>query len=88
MSKNETPLTRRYWDEIGGTLAEEVSVVKAHEGAGGRWLDALILPAGTNRVAKPHEVDITGQDVIVVQTKARRLGMGVMGQAVFLGWCR
>lgn len=83
MSKHETSLTRQYWDEVGGTLVEEFPIVKARKGASGRWIDALILLGGPNCIAKPHKVDINGQDVIVVQTKARRLGMNVMGQAVF-----
>ena len=28
MSKRETPLTRRYWREIGGTLIEEFPAVR------------------------------------------------------------
>ena len=28
MSKRETPLTRRYWQEIGGTLIEEFPAVR------------------------------------------------------------
>ena len=28
MSKNETPLTRLYWESIGGTLVEEFPAVR------------------------------------------------------------
>jgi len=28
MSKHETPLTRRFWDEVGGTLIEEFPAVQ------------------------------------------------------------
>lgn len=85
MSKHETPLTRRYWREVGGTLIEELSIVRARKGAkSGRWIDAIILPRATRRIAKRGDaVEIDGQDVIVVQTKAKRLGMAVMGQAIF-----
>ena len=85
MSKHETPLTRRYWREVGGTLIEELSIVRARKGANsGRWIDAIILPRATRRIAKRGDaLEIDGQDVIVVQTKAKRLGMAVMGQAIF-----
>ena len=32
MSKHETPLTRGYWKEIGGTLVEEFLAVKQGPG--------------------------------------------------------
>ena len=51
--------------------------------SGGRWVDGLILPDGPNRMAKTEEVDVDGKDVVLVQTKANRLGMYLMGQAVF-----
>lgn len=59
--------------------------MRARKGSrSGRWIDAIILPGATRRVAKRADaVEIEGQDVIVVQTKANRLGMAVMGQAIF-----
>ena len=38
---------------------------------------------GPERIAHWSEVDIEGKDIIVIQTKANRLGMYLMGQAVF-----
>lgn len=83
MSKHETPLTRRYWKSVGGTLVEEFLAVSRAAGVGQRLLDAIILPAGPHRLARSSEVELKGQDVIVVQTKASRLGMYLMGQALF-----
>jgi hypothetical protein len=46
-------------------------------------LDAVILPEGERRIADWREVSLEGQDVIVVQAKAHRLGMYLMGQTFF-----
>jgi hypothetical protein len=43
----------------------------------------LIVLDGNNRIAKAEEVTVEGMDVIVLQTKANRLGMYLMGQAFF-----
>ncbi len=76
-------MTLRYWESIGGTLVLEFPIVSRQSGVGRRVVDALILPNGERRIADPSEVDVLNQDVIVVQTKAQRLGMSVMGQAFF-----
>ena len=86
MSKNETPLTLAYWNRIGGTLIEEFPAVRRTKEQGQRLVDAIILPNGPNRRLTGKErrnVDIDGQDVIVVQTKTGRIGMYLMGQALF-----
>ena len=83
VSKLETPITRWYWSQVGGTLVEEFPLTPRSDTAGGRWVDGLILPDGPNRMAKTEEVDVDGQEVVLVQTKATRLGMYLMGQAVF-----
>ena len=83
MSRLETPITRAYWRRVGGTLVEEFPLVQRGGGHAPRWIDALIFPNGEHRIAKASEVEIDGADVIVVQTKAGRLGMYLMGQAVF-----
>jgi hypothetical protein len=83
MSKLETPMIRRFWQSVGGTLVEEFPAVRASATTGQRLIDAVILPALENRIAKPREVTIQGQDIIVVQAKASRLGMYLMGQALF-----
>ncbi len=83
MSKLETPLTRRFWQETGGTLIEEFPAVRKGKTNARRLLDGLIVLGGEKRIACPDEIEIAGQDVIVVQTKASRLGMYLAGQALF-----
>ena len=83
MSKHETPMIRRYWETIGGTLVEEFLAVRKSEGVGPRRLDAVILPNGPTKRAHWRDVTLKGQDVIVVQAKAHRLGMYLMGQTLF-----
>jgi hypothetical protein len=82
MSKHETPLTRRYWDEVGGTLAEEFPAVLRGSCHAQRLIDGVIILGEPKRIAKPSEVSINGKDIIVLQTKANRLGMNLMGQAI------
>ena len=83
MSKHETPMIRSYWRKTRGTLIEEFPAVKASPTCGPRRLDAVILRKGEFRIAHWNEVSIKGKDIIVVQAKANRLGMYLMGQAVF-----
>ena len=83
MSKHETPLTRKYWQSVGGTLVEEFPVVRRTPTCAQRLLDGLIVLDGNNRIAKADDISIEGMDVIVLQTKANRLGMYLMGQAFF-----
>lgn len=82
MSKHETPLTRRYWDEVGGTLVEEFPAVLRGPGNAQRLIDGVIILGEPKRIAKPSESYIKGKDIIVLQTKANRLGMNLMGQAI------
>ena len=51
--------------------------------AGARLVDAVILPSREKRIARWSDVRLEGEDIIVVQTKASRLGMYLLGQAVF-----
>jgi hypothetical protein len=83
MSKLETPMTHWYWQEVGGTLIEEFCAVSRSHSCGRRPLDGVIIKGGESRIAQQSEVSVEGQDIIVVQTKASRLGMYVMGQAFF-----
>lgn len=76
-------MTHWYWSQIGGTLVEEFPLTPRSKTSAGRWVDGLILPDGANRQATPGEVDLDGKEVVLVQTKARRLGMYLMGQALF-----
>lgn len=83
MSKLETKMILRYWDKVGGTLIPEFQAVPRSATAARRLIDAVILPDGPKGQAHWRNVNIDGQDVIAVQAKAHRLGMYVMGQAVF-----
>ena len=83
MSKLETPLTRRYWESVGGTLIEEFPAVGKSPTNSRRLMDGVIILNEAHRIAKATEVDIAGKDIIVIQTKANRLGMYLMGQAFF-----
>jgi hypothetical protein len=83
MSKRETPMIRQFWQEMGGTLIEEFPAVKRSRTRGQRLLDGVILPKKETRIAHWKEVSLEGEEVIVVQAKARRLGMSLMGQTLF-----
>ena len=83
MSKRETPLTRKYWQSIGGTLIEEFPAVTRGDSNSRRLLDGVVILGEENRIAKASEVDIEGKDIVVIQTKVNRLGMYLMGQAFF-----
>jgi len=83
MSKHETRLTRKYWETIGGTLIEEFPVVTRTKESAQRLLDGVIILGEKTQILKAHEVEIQGKDVVVIQTKANRLGMNLLGQAVF-----
>ncbi len=76
-------MIQAFWRKTGGTLMREFPVVRASATCGARRLDAVILPRGEFREAHSRDVSLEGQDVIVVQAKASRLGMYLMGQAVF-----
>jgi hypothetical protein len=85
MSKRETPITRWYWQQLGGLLVEEFCLVDRGTGRGGRWVDALILPERETRIAARGELlqIAPGERAVLVQTKAARLGMYLMGQTLF-----
>ena len=83
MSKRETPLTRKYWESIGGTLIEEFPAVIKGEANSRRLLDGVVILGEEHKIAKASEVEIEGKDIVVIQTKANRLGMYLMGQAFF-----
>lgn len=83
MSKLEAPITRWYWEKVGGLLIEEFPVVKASSSQGPRYLDGLIVLGEPTSRSTSRDFDLKGRDVIVIQTKAKRLGMYLMGQCLF-----
>ncbi len=83
MSKHEQPLIEKYWQRVGGTIVFEFPMVRPSATCGKRHLDALILPNRETKIAKAQEVSLVGEDIIIVQAKNSRLGMSLMGQALF-----
>lgn len=73
----------RFWQSVGGSLVEEFPAVRRGTDNAQRLVDGVIVLDGRTRRAKASEVDVRGKDIIVVQTKASRLGMYLMGQAIF-----
>ena len=83
MSKSETWMTRKYWEGVGGLLIEEYLVVNQSPSNGPRRLDGLIILGEPKVTMHNIPFEIQGRDVICIQTKNSRLGMNVMGQALF-----
>jgi len=83
MSKRETPLTRRFWSEVGGILIEEFMAVSAGKRQGRRLIDGLIIKSAETQRTQGNDIEVAGRDLIVVQTKASRLGMSLLGQVLF-----
>lgn len=52
MSKNETWMTRWYWNQVGGTLVEEFLAVRRTETCGQRLIDGVIIRGDKKRLAK------------------------------------
>ena len=90
MSKHETPMTRWYWRTVNkrqGLLIEEFLAVKRDGSAGKnkRHIDGVIVLGQKAERRGPRKGDrelVKGKRVIVIQSKARRLGMGLIGQVV------
>jgi hypothetical protein len=85
MSKLETPMTEAFWQRhANGAYLPEYCLVRRSKDCGGRLADAVILPDRPHGRATIREYPtLTGLNVVVVQTKASRMGMYLMGQAVF-----
>jgi len=77
-------MTHRLWHALGGTLFEEYTVVPPGPNRGTRRLDGLVLPNGPHEIATRDQTPVLPEhDVVSIQTKASRLGMNVLGQALF-----
>ncbi|MGI9190529.1 MAG: hypothetical protein ACR2IL_00300 [Chitinophagaceae bacterium] len=83
MSKHETWRTRKYWEQTGGLLIEEFLAVRGTENQGRRPIDGVIVLNEATEIHKENFYDISGKDVIVIQTKKDRIGMYLLGQAYF-----
>lgn len=90
MSKHETPMTRWYWRTVNkckGLLIEEFHAVKreATKGNNKRHIDGVIVLGEKSDQRGPRKGDrelVKGKRVIVIQSKAKRLGMSLIGQVV------
>jgi len=85
MSKHETPMTEGFWEsQAPGLFIAEYPLVQRGADRSQRLVDGLILPDEPNGRGKWRDhVSLTGKRVIVIQTKASRMGMYLMGQALF-----
>jgi len=90
MSKHETPMTRWYWRTVNkrrGLLIEEFAALKGNKEKrhSKRHIDGVIVLGQPAERRGPHKDDrdlVKGKRVIVIQSKNRRLGMGLIGQVV------
>ena len=71
-------LAKGWWNLDRGILAGRGS-----RSSGIRLLDGVIVKNGPFVIARQSDVVLKDQDIIVVQAKASRLGMYLMGQAFF-----
>ncbi|MCX6918433.1 MAG: hypothetical protein NTX41_03945 [Verrucomicrobia bacterium] len=87
MSKHETPMTEWFWREVlkQGTLIKEYVAVERGEDDSNapRFMDGLVVMDGPFKISDEIRMEITGKDVVVIQSKNKRLGMYLMGQVVF-----
>jgi hypothetical protein len=79
-SLHQTPMLLRYWDHVGGTLAEEFAAVRGSATASPRRLDGVIVPGGERRRVAPTALDVAGKYIIVVQANATALGCTSWGR--------
>jgi hypothetical protein len=85
MSKRETPMTEGFWlSQAHGLFFAEYPLVRGAADRATRLVDGLIL------LDEPHgrgnwrdHASLSGRRVIVIQAKVGRMGMYLMGQALF-----
>jgi hypothetical protein len=77
-------MTEAFWQQHArGAYIPEYCIVRRAGDCGGRYVDALILPDEPHGRARFADyATLTGRNVIVVQTKAARMGMYLMGQGL------
>ena len=84
MSKHETQMRLEYWKQTGGILIEGFHAVKRTSTNSQRLIDGIIILGEETRIGNRDDVElINGREIIVVQVKANRLGMYLMGQTLF-----
>lgn len=90
MSKHETPMTEWYWRTLNGgkgLLIREFPAVEGGKGRaeGKRYIDGVIIcgkNCGNRKGQKGDRAKVKGKKVIVIQSKAKRLGMYLIGQTI------
>ena len=90
MSKHETPMTRWYWrvkNQCKGLLIREFPAIEGGKGRaeGKRHIDGVIVSgkkSGDRKGRKGDRTIVKGKKVIVIQSKAKRLGMYLIGQTI------
>lgn len=90
MSKHETPMTEWYWRTLNGgkgLLIREFPAVEGGKGRaeGKRHIDGVIIcgkNCGSRKGQKGDRAKVKGKKVIVIQSKAKRLGMYLIGQTI------
>ncbi len=90
MSKHETPMTEWYWQTLNegkGLLIREFPAVEGSKGRaeGKRHIDGVIIcgkKKGNRKGRKEDRAKVKGKKVIVIQSKAKRLGMYLIGQTI------
>lgn len=85
MSKHETRMTEGFWQsKARGLFFAEYPLVHRAADRATRLVDGLIFPDEPYAQGKWREhPSLSGRRVIVVQTKIGRMGMYLMGQALF-----
>lgn len=85
MSKHETPMTEGFWlSQARGLFIPEFPLVQRATDRATRLVDGLILPDEPHGRGEWRDyTSLRARRVIVIQTKIGRMGMYLMGQAVF-----
>lgn len=94
MTKLETPILKRYWQEtIGGTLILEFPFVNNTEQSHLRRADGLVLLDAPRRMLRWTQYKaeegttvkevVEGANIVVVQVKPHRLDLPLLGQTFF-----
>src|SRR5215471_7687569 len=85
MSKHETHMTEGFWQSQGkGAFLAEYPLVLRAADRSARLADAVILPDEPFvKFSWRDYPKLAGRNVIVVQTKPHRMGMYLMGEALF-----
>jgi hypothetical protein len=82
--RGEDELTEAFWRTVGGTLVPEYPAIERGHDQAPRWIDGVILLDEEFRLAPARQaLPVHGKRIVTVQAKLGRLGMYLMGQALF-----